>query len=84
MLITYSPRFSRQYKKLSREIRDKVKEREYIFRENPFDSQLKTHKLNGRLAGLWAFSVDYQTRIIFEFQNQNSVALHEIGGHEIY
>jgi hypothetical protein len=40
-----SPFFERHYKKLPKEIKIKSEEKERIFRENPFDPRLKTHKL---------------------------------------
>ena len=84
MQVFYSSRFSRQYKKLSQEIRIKASEKEIIFRTNPFARQLNTHKLGGDLSGLWAFSVDYKTRIIFEFISSDEIRFHTIGGHEVY
>ena len=36
--------------------------------ENPSDPALKTHKLSGRLSGLWACWVEYDCRIIFAFK----------------
>jgi len=51
------------------------------FTNNPFDQQLKTHKLTGKLQGLWAFSVDYNCRVIFRFLGKNEVLLTDIGGH---
>jgi addiction module RelE/StbE family toxin len=54
-----------------------------IFTDNPFDARLKTHKLTGRLQGLWAFSVAYDCRVIFKFSDGNkSVLLIDIGSHE--
>ena len=84
MKIFYSPKFSRLYKKLSREIRDRAKEKETIFRVNPFDNQLKTHKLNGEFKDFWSFSVDYEIRIIFKFENAETVRFYLIGDHDIY
>ena len=56
-----------------------------LFSENPFDSRLKTHKLSGKLEGLWAFSIDYDCRVIFKFVGRNEVFLIDIGGHdEVY
>jgi mRNA-degrading endonuclease YafQ of YafQ-DinJ toxin-antitoxin module len=69
---------------MSLEVKEKVEEKEVTFKEDPFDPRLKTHKLNGDLSGLWAFSVDYSIRIIFEFENQETVKFHAIGGHDIY
>lgn len=55
------------------------------FVENPFDSRLKTHQLSGRLEGLWAFSVSYDCRVVFEFLNPEEVLLIDIGSHdEVY
>jgi mRNA-degrading endonuclease YafQ of YafQ-DinJ toxin-antitoxin module len=84
MIIAYSPRFFKVYKKLSLEIKKKVEERECVFKMDPFDPSLKTHKLNGEFSDLWAFSVDYKTRIIFEFENQKTARFHVIGSHDIY
>jgi mRNA-degrading endonuclease YafQ of YafQ-DinJ toxin-antitoxin module len=84
MQIIYSPKFSRQYKKLSEEIRRRAKEKEVIFRIDPADNRLKTHKLNGKLSDFWAFSVDYRIRIMFEFQDQNTVIFHDIDDHDMY
>ena len=56
-----------------------------LFSSNPFDKQLRTHKLTGKLQGLWAFSVDYRTRVIFSFLSDDEVLLVDIGGHdEVY
>ena len=84
MKILYTRKFQRVYKKLSREIKGNVQSKESIFRSDCFDSQLKTHKLQGILSNLWAFSVDYKTRIIFEFIDTDTVLFHTIGGHELY
>jgi len=44
-----------------------------------------THKLSGKLRGLWAFSCDYDCRVIFKFINKENVLLIDIGSHdEVY
>ena len=40
-----------------------------IFKTDPFDVKLKTHKLSGKLKGLWSFSVAYDTRVVFYFSD---------------
>lgn len=65
MEIYYLPKFARQYKKLPRAIQEAAEEKEKIFRDNPFDLRLKTHKLGGTLSCFWSFSVTYSHRIIF-------------------
>ena len=84
MNIAYSPEFARRFKKLPREIKLKALVKEKIFRKDPFDPVLKTHKLSGKLADEYAFWVDFKTRIIFSFINSNLVCFHSVGGHEIY
>ena len=85
MNIIYSPRFAREYKKLPDSIKDAAEENEIIFRKNPFDPKLKTHKLKGKLSGFLSFSIGYRYRIIFEFsQDGKTVYFHLVGDHDIY
>jgi len=84
MKIFYSPHFERQYKKLPSVLQVLAEKREKIFRKNPFDPRLKTHKLKGRLGEFWSFSVDFKYRIIFEFIENGDVRMHSIGDHDIY
>lgn len=84
MQVVYSPQFVRDFARLQIEIQIKAKEKEKIFRENPFDRRLKTHKLSSRFYDFWSFSVDYDCRIIFKFQDGNTVRFYAIGGHSIY
>jgi proteic killer suppression protein len=53
-----------------------------LFSKNPFNPGLRTHKLTGKLEGLWAFSVAYDCRVIFKFLGKEEVLLIDIGGHE--
>ncbi|HAV66731.1 TPA: type II toxin-antitoxin system mRNA interferase toxin, RelE/StbE family [Candidatus Beckwithbacteria bacterium] len=84
MKIYYSSKFSREYKKLPTNIKSLAEEKEPIFRKNPHHPKLKTHKLTGKLKSYWAFSIDYQHRIIFEFINKNAVWFHSVGTHQVY
>ncbi len=84
MKIIYSSKFARQYRKLPFGIKLKAEKRELIFRNNPRDPRLKTHKLKGMLSDFFAFSVDFQYRIIFEFKDSGVVWFHSIGTHELY
>ncbi|MBT9175584.1 MAG: hypothetical protein DDT22_01264 [candidate division WS2 bacterium] len=54
MRITVSPRFEKSYKSLPKRIKEKAKEQELLFRKNPFDPRLKTHRLTGREKEAWA------------------------------
>lgn len=58
--------------------------------EDPFASQLETHKLKGKLSGSWACMVAYNLRIVFDFvksvvHKEEDILLLEIGSHdEVY
>ena len=53
--------------------------------KDPFNSRLRTHKLTGRLEGLWAFSVSFDCRVIFKFLGKTEILMIDIGGHdEVY
>lgn len=85
MEIMYSSKFAREYKKLPKNIKDTAEEQEAVFRKNPFDQKLKTHKLKGKLSGFLSFSIGYKYRIIFEFtKDKNMVYFHSVGDHDIY
>ena len=73
-----------QYKKLPKSVREKAKERENIFRVDPFHPILNTHKLHGKDKEFWAFYIDFRHRVKFVFLEENAVLLMEIGGHDIY
>jgi mRNA-degrading endonuclease YafQ of YafQ-DinJ toxin-antitoxin module len=53
--IYYSSKFAKLYKKLPQKIKMDAEQKEKIFRRNPFDAQLNTHKLHGRLKKLLGF-----------------------------
>lgn len=82
--IFLSTKFLREYKKIPREIQEISEVKEEIFRQNPFDSRLKTHKLHGRLDGFLACSLTYSYRIIFKIVDEKTVHFYSIGNHDIY
>ncbi len=85
MEIIYGSKFDREYKKLPDNIKDIAEQQEKIFRQDPFDSRLKTHKLKGKLSRFLSFSIGYKYRIIFEFsKDKNMVFFHSVGDHDIY
>lgn len=84
MKILYSPRFAKEYKKLPLKIKILAEDKEGTFRNNPFDPSLKTHKLSGKLKDFYSFSINYQYRIVFHFQEGEKIVFDIIGTHEIY
>jgi mRNA interferase YafQ len=54
---------------------------------DPFAENLRTHKLRGRLRGLWSAWVEYDCRVVFAFEldpdsNEDMIVLVDIGSHE--
>jgi len=84
MKIIFSPSFAKKYKKLPEQIKDLAEKKFELFVIDPFDSQLKTHKLHGSLDDLYAFSINQKYRIVFDFQDKHSVTFHFVGSHDIY
>lgn len=83
MIIYYHPQFKTSYSNLSIQIKRKAERKETIFKNNPRDPRLNTHKLHGKLKKLWSFCVDKNSRIIFEFLDKEVVFL-DIGTHSLY
>ena len=82
--VLYKPSFLRSLKKLPPELITEAKEKIQLFQEDPTHSFLKTHKLKGKLAGKFSFSVNYQYRIVFKYEKIDQVVLLGIGDHDIY
>lgn len=85
--------FSTSFKKaFSKRIKGKIAEVEFwhrleIFILDPFDLKLKTHKLSGKLRGLWSFTIENDLRVVFYFTNDKPkrAILIDIGKHdEVY
>jgi addiction module RelE/StbE family toxin len=83
--ITWDQGFKRIYRKKIKnddELKNRFWKTLEAFSKNPFNRQLRAHKLTGKLEGLWAFSVTYDCRVIFKYLSHNEVLLIDIGGHE--
>lgn len=83
-IIRYTSKFERAYKKLSVQEKIIAETREKIFRQDPFDSRLKTHKLKGQLKNKWSFSLTYSQRVLFNYDKDNEIMFYDIGDHRIY
>ena len=84
MIIRSTSVFEKSFRRLTSNIQALAEEKDKIFRHNAFDPRLHTHKLKGELKGYWAYSVNYQYRVLFSFLNHNEVVYYDIGTHEIY
>ncbi|HOU47010.1 MAG TPA: type II toxin-antitoxin system YafQ family toxin [Chitinophagales bacterium] len=89
MEVVFGDSFKKVFKK---KIIDTDSENEFwtrleLFIANPFDAKLKTHKLSGKLKNLWSFSIEYDVRVIFYFNNDKpkKAVFVDIGNHdEVY
>ena len=84
MQIVYSKKFVSEYKRLPQQIKLLTESKEKIFKKDPFNPSLKTHKLTGKLRGNMSFSVNYKYRIIFVLEGKNEAWFLSIGTHNIY
>lgn len=85
--------FSTPFKKaFAKRIKNTVSEPEFwnrleTFTHEPFNIKLKTHKLSGKLRGLWSFSIEQDVRVVFYFTKDKpqKAVLVDIGSHdEVY
>ena len=82
--IYYTTKFAKNFKKLPQNLKLKTEKKVNLFRQNPKDTSLKTHKLSGALGSFFSFSVNYSYRIIFAFESSKEVTFIDIGDHSIY
>ena len=92
-ILVWSASFVRAFKRIARkdpQLTNKARNILDQLSRDPFHTSLRTHKLKGKLNGSWACSVDYDTRIVFDFvQNPSSheeeILLLTVGSHdEVY
>ena len=86
MEVSFSKSFKKAFKKRlsSNTLENEFWNRLELFTIDPFDPKLKTHKLSGKLKGLWSFSLEYNIRIVFFFTTDKpkKAVLVDIGTHE--
>lgn len=80
----FEKKFLKYRKRLSEKEKCKLREILEIFKNNPFDSRIKTHKLKAELKDYLAFRISYSDRIIFRFLDNHTVFFIDIGNHNIY
>jgi mRNA-degrading endonuclease YafQ of YafQ-DinJ toxin-antitoxin module len=76
--------FKKEFSKFNNLRKIKITSKIEQFRTGEYDKQLKVHKLNGKLANKFAFSVEYNLRIVYSVIN-NEIELYsfeDIGTHK--
>lgn len=86
MKVKYSASFIRMYKKLPIDLREEVREKISLFKDQKNHHSLKVHKLGGRLKGRFSFYVNYKFRIVFTYTSRKpkEATLMAIGDHDVY
>ncbi len=88
--LTWSQSFKRGLKKAVRSnplLEQKIFDMLEFLCKDPFDSRLRSHKLHGKLDGLWACRIEYDCRIVFAFDkdpksDDHLIALIDVGKHD--
>ena len=86
MEVHFKPSFIREYNKLESQLQEEVRDKIELLKDVINHEKLRVHKLHGSMRGMYSFSVNYQYRVVFVFENKKktSVVLLIIGTHEIY
>ena len=84
MKVAYTRAFFKRLNKYEDGFKETVFEKIEEFRDSKNHERLKVHKLHGKFSKFYSFSVNYKTRIVFEYISKREVALLSIGDHDIY
>jgi mRNA interferase YafQ len=82
--IVISKQFARQFRKLDPNLKEEVVEKLELLKNLNNHQSLKVHKLNGKLADKYSFSVNYKIRVVFSFPISTEILLLLIGSHDVY
>jgi len=84
MEVRYTPEFVRSYQKFESSLQEEIKEKITLLKNKNNHEALKVHKLHGRLHHSYSFSINYKYRIVFEYINNNIIALENVSDHDVY
>jgi len=84
LIISFKATFVKQMNKLEKALAEEVFEKIDLFKDVKNHKLLKVHKLHGKLSNCFSFSVNYKTRIVFEYETKNEVVFLMIGDHDLY
>ena len=84
--VGYVPAFLKKLALLEPGLYLEAKEKIELLKERSNHKQLRVHKLEGKLVGCYAFSVNYKTRIVFEYLNNRKQEIRclDVGSHDVY
>ena len=82
--VGFTPEFFKNLKRASSQLQKLAFKRIELFKDKGNHQRLKVHKLHGKYAGFFSFSIDHKNRILFEWISDEEARLHTIGDHSIY
>ena len=82
--VRFKPSFVRAVKHLEKDLYEEVLEKIELFKNETNCESLKVHKLHGPLSDRWSFSVNYKTRIVFQYESKSIAVFLAIGDHDVY
>ena len=81
MIVIYSKKFQRNYKKLSRKLQEQFKQRRNLFLEDQFNPILNNHQLHNPYAGCRSINITGDYRAIYYHENLDIVRFIAVGTH---
>ncbi|HEY4478848.1 MAG TPA: type II toxin-antitoxin system mRNA interferase toxin, RelE/StbE family [Candidatus Paceibacterota bacterium] len=81
MIVIYSKKFRRNYKKLPFKLQEQFKQRRRLFLANPFDLILNNHALHDPYVGCRSINITGDYRAIFYQENESVIHFLIIGTH---
>ncbi|MEK9131439.1 MAG: type II toxin-antitoxin system mRNA interferase toxin, RelE/StbE family [Patescibacteria group bacterium] len=84
LAIAYTPTFARMFKRLEKDLQEEAIEKIELFKNIKNHQVLRVHKLHGRFSSNYSFSINYQTRVVFQYLSKKEVVCVAIGDHEVY
>lgn len=84
IIVGFTPEFFRKLKKLTTQLQKIAFRHMELFRSRSNHKRLEVHKLHGKYAGFFGFSIDRKNRIMFEWISDGEARLHTVGDHSIY
>ena len=81
MIILTHRKFNKKFVKLDVKLRERFKERRNLFWEDPANSLLYNHALQGDRFGQWSINITGNWRALYEFVDANTVIFVDIDTH---
>ncbi len=81
MTIKFSKQFKKQYKKLPKKIQLQTEARINLWQEDPMNSLLRLHQLQGKLAGYYSINITGDIRALYEVVDDEIYMYDMIGTH---